>query len=167
MANHRDGGKVIIGVEAKSLTPEGLSDKELATWKSFDVLAEAVNSYAKPSVGFDLDSQFTYESKAFVIIEVQEFNDIPILCTQDYCAPDKSTPTLRKGACYVRSRYKPETAEIPSEEEMRELLELAIDKGVTKFVNRAIKAGLLPSIPLVPNAAIDEALFRKQMEEMG
>jgi hypothetical protein len=66
----------------------------------------------------------------------------------------------------VRARHKPETSEIPSEEEMRELLELAIDKGVRKFVTRAQKAGLFPGIPGKPAPPSDEALFEKQIEEM-
>ena len=97
-----------------------------------------------------------------------------------YCAPrisaglqrganavlGRTAQILRRGACYVRSRHKPETSEIPSEEEMRELLELAIDKGVRKFVTRAQKAGLFPTDPSTPARPSDETLFEKQIEEM-
>ena len=53
------------------------------------------------------------------------------------------------------------------EEEMRELLELAIDKGVRKFVTRAQKAGLFQAGQGGPAQASDEAAFEKQIEDMG
>ncbi len=49
---------------------------------------------------------------------------------------------------------------------MRELLELAIDKGVRKFVTRAQKAGLFPVTPSPPPFPSDEELFEKQIEDM-
>lgn len=49
---------------------------------------------------------------------------------------------------------------------MRELLELAIDKGVRKFVTRAQKAGLFLTIPSIPAPVSDEASLEKQIEEM-
>jgi hypothetical protein len=97
-----------------------------------------------------------------VLVRVYQFDDIPVLCAKDLHDPGKTAPVLRRGACYVRARHKPETSEIPSEEEMRELLELAIDIGVRKFVARAQKAGLFPTLP-APRSG--EALFEKQAEE--
>jgi hypothetical protein len=68
---------------------------------------------------------------------------------------------------YENARIRWRTPEIPSEEEMRELLELAIDKGVRRFVTRAQKAGLFPSIQSAPASQNDEELFRKQIEDLG
>jgi predicted HTH transcriptional regulator len=166
MANRRDGGLVIIGVESTNLEPVGLNDLDLATWSDYDVLAESVNGYASPSVSFDTEI-LSYHGNNIFIIRVREFEEIPILCTKDYSDPEKSVPTLRRGACYVRSRHKSETSEIPSEEEMRELLELAIDKGVRRFVARAQRAGLFSVVPAAPPSPSDEELFRKQIEDMG
>jgi len=167
MANRRDGGLVIIGVEDKQLEPVGLNDDELATWSNFDELSVALNKHAGPSVSFDLDPTLVYDSKHIVIIRVREFEEIPILCSQDYSPPGKSAPVLRRGACYVRSRSKSETAEIPSQQEMRELLELAIDKGVRRFVTRAQKAGLFSTLSPTPTPSSDEERFLKQIEDMG
>jgi len=47
---------------------------------------------------------------------------------------------------------------------MRELLELAIDKGVAKFLARVQKVGLLGAG--VPLKESDSSRFRKQVEEM-
>jgi hypothetical protein len=49
---------------------------------------------------------------------------------------------------------------------MRELLELAIDKGVRKFVARAQKAGLIPPLAGAASRPTDEDLFQKMIEEM-
>ena len=140
MANRRDGGYVIIGVESDSLDPVGFDDDEVKTWLNYDELATRVNEYANPSVRFDLEA-VTVQGRRFVIIRVHEFDDIPILCGKDFHGSRKGALVLRRGACYVRARHKPETSEIPSEEEMRELLELAIDKGIRKFVTRCIRPG--------------------------
>jgi predicted HTH transcriptional regulator len=166
MANRRDGGLVIIGVEeSNKLEPVGLSDEQAESWLNYDDLSASVDDYASPNVRFDHELR-TFWGKKFVFIRVHEFDDIPILCAKDYNEFGKTSPILRRGACYVRARHKPETSEIPSEEEMRELLELAIDKGVRKFVTRAQKAGMFPAIQGTPSAALDEAAFGKQIEEM-
>ena len=134
MANRRDGGAVIIGVEDETLEPGGLEEDQADTW-THDALATNVNEYASPSVSFDFERKL-YLGHTLVIIEVHEFAEIPILCSKPYNPTNVkgADPILRRGACYVRSRHKPETSEIPSAEEMRELLELAIDKGVRRFV---------------------------------
>lgn len=41
---------------------------------------------------------------------------------------------MRKGACYVRGRGKVQTTEIPSQTEMRELLELAVSKRIQQYI---------------------------------
>jgi predicted HTH transcriptional regulator len=162
MANRRDGGLVILGIdESNKPDPVGLTDAQTESWLNFDDVSASINEYASPCVRFELELQ-TFRDKNFVVIRVRQFDDIPILCAKDYNEPGKAGSVLRRGACYVRARHKPETSEIPSEEEMRELLELAIDKGVRKFVTRAQKAGLFSTLPA---PASDEALFEKQIEE--
>ena len=163
MANHRDGGHVILGIDSESLEPIGLDDDVAASWLNYDALAPAVNEYASPSVSFDVQSLPFRENK-IVIIRVEEFEEIPILCRKEFQAPAKKSSLLRRGACYVRASHKPETSEIPSEQEMRELLELAIDKGVAKFLARVQKVGLLGAG--VPLKESDSSRFRKQVEEM-
>jgi predicted HTH transcriptional regulator len=179
MANRRDGGYVIIGVESTKrspvgteFNPVGLSEEQAASWLGYDDLSSSVNEYASPSVSFD-PTLVIYQERKFAVIRVHQFVDIPILCTKDFGGPGKgarggdgqSTQILRRGACYVRSRHKPETSEIPSEEEMRELLELAIDKGVRKFVARAQLAGLFPPIGASPRPG-DETRSDEQAEDL-
>ena len=167
MANRRDGGVVIIGVDDETLEPVGLEEEQADTW-GYDVLATAVNEYASPSVSFDFERKL-YEGRTFVIIEVHEFAEIPILCGKDYGSTNVkgAVQILRRGACYVRSRHKPETSEIPSEEEMRALLELAIDKGVRKFLERAQKVGLFHPVQPPPIPPDDQERFDDQIKDMS
>ena len=163
MANRRDGGLVILGVESKSLEPVGLSDDDAALWLKYDELSEKVNVHASPNAQFELED-LSFRGRRLVIVRVREFSDVPILCAKDH-GEKKGSPVLRRGACYVRARHKPETSEIPSEEERRELLELAIDKGVRKFVDRARMVGLLPSVQEFSRFT-DESLFKEQLKDL-
>jgi predicted HTH transcriptional regulator len=158
MANRRDGGCVIIGIqenERGAPMPNGISSEDLVTW-SYDDLADSLAQYVDPTVNFDLEA-IESDGKTFVVILVQEFEDIPVLCKKDY--PD----VLRAGACYVRTRRKPETLEVPTQVDMRDLLELAIDKGIRRFVTRA-RAGGLDLLGRFPPTDAD--LFNKQIEDL-
>ena len=111
MANQRDGGRVILGVDDGGV-PSGMEPSDLESWRSYDEVAAAINGYATPSVRFGLEV-FPYEGKDFVCLHVAEFEDIPILCSRDQNSQDGRSMVLRRGACYVRSRHKPETAKSP------------------------------------------------------
>lgn len=137
MANQQDGGLVVIGVEDLGgvLRPIGLTGSDLATWR-YDDVAAGIAAYADPFVSFELEVR-EHEDKQFAMLQVREFEEVPVLCRKEY--PD----VLRPGACYVRTRRKPETSEIPSQTEMRELLDLAVRKGLRKFMGQALAAGLI------------------------
>ena len=154
MANRADGGLVIIGVDDDG-SPVGLSDAELATW-GYDAVSASLAEYADPYVSFALQV-LVYEGRSFVILHVAEFEEIPVLCKRDYPG------VLRKGACYVRSRRIPETSEIPSQTEMRELLETAANKGVYRFIERARATGLLASASVAPT---EQERFEEQLEDL-
>ena len=143
MANLRDGGRVIIGVDERggALDPVGLSDADLATWR-YDDIAAGLATYADPMINFDVYVH-EHQGQRFVVLEVHEFDELPILCKTTYMdRPPRQEVILREGACYVRRRGKPETSEVPTQSEMRELLDLAIEKGVRRFIARALAVGL-------------------------
>ena len=144
MANRRDGGLVIIGVEDNNstLNPVGLNSSDLVTW-NYDDVADRIAVYADPNVEFEIETK-EYTGNQYVVIQVEEFSDVPVLCKRDY--PN----VLRQGACYVRSRRKPETSEIPTSADMRDLMELAIDKGVIQYLDRAQRLGLIVLPDITP-----------------
>ena len=157
MANRRDGGTVVIGVEdvGTTLSPVGLTDEQGITWR-YDDVADGISAYADPNVSFDLEIKL-HESKQYVVLEISEFEDIPVLCKRSYQS------ILRNGACYVRTRRKPETSEIPAQAEMRDLLDLATEKAFRKFIAQAQRAGMNSFGTPQPD---DEDLFDQQLGDM-
>src|SRR4051794_2988975 len=74
MANRRDGGYVIVGVEEieGNLTPKGLSHTQIESWRSYDDVAASINERASPSVS--LDRHFlSFQGHDIVILQVAEF----------------------------------------------------------------------------------------------
>lgn len=143
MANLRDGGYVVIGIDdadPAAMLP-GLSREELESWRSFDDVSSRLARYCDPPVGFQLATLTLSSAAEVAVIHIQEFAEIPHLCAREY------EGVLRNGALYVRSRRMPETAEVASSVEMRELLDLATEKRLRAFVETAERAGLRLSAP--------------------
>ncbi|MFH1922934.1 MAG: ATP-binding protein [Planctomycetota bacterium] len=137
MANRRAGGVVFLGVASDGKIV-GLSDEEMATW-SHDDLTASIAEYADPFVEIESET-VTVDTSTVLVLHVAEFETSPVLCKKDFSK--KEGIVLRRGACYVRPRGKPESVEIPNHVEMRELLELATEKGVRHFLTRSQRAGL-------------------------
>ena len=158
MANRRDGGNVIIGVSEQdnSLNPIGINGDELSTW-SYDNLADQVARYADPSITFELEIK-EYNLNQFVVLAVEEFDDIPVLCKRAHSS------VLRDGACYVRTRRKPETSELPTQTEMRDLLSLATEKGVRRYIEQLERLGII-ALPSVTLQTEDENSFNQELGE--
>jgi predicted HTH transcriptional regulator len=138
MANLRDGGWIIIGKRRNndgSYESKGMIPDHFATYDS-DLMQDFVRDYADPPIEIVLH-KIEVESKQFIAIRVEEFERIPILCKRS-CAE-----VIHRGKMYTRSKSKPETIEVPSEIEMREIIELATDKNITSFRVRAARLGML------------------------
>ncbi len=166
MANRRDGGKVVIGINDTNhgLTPVGISASDMPTW-NYDDVAEKLSSYADPSIRFELESH-SHEGNQYIVLAVMEFDDIPVLCKKDY-PKQNNREVLRKGACYVRSRRKPETTEIPTQEDMRDLVDLATEKRLRKNLEQLRRAGglIVPFQQSTPSLPAKE-LFDKQLGDL-
>jgi hypothetical protein len=148
MANLRDGGHVVLGITDNDLVAmlPGLAPPQLACWLDFDTVSARLATYADPPLRFDLSQLNLSSGAAAVVLEVHEFDDVPILCAQSFQAQG-FPEVLRKGACYVRSQRIPETAEIPTGVEMRELLDLATEKRLRRFLTTAQAAGVVVQSP--------------------
>jgi predicted HTH transcriptional regulator len=159
MANRRDGGYIVIGVEEResALDPVGLDAATASTW-TFESLTAGLAEYADPHVEVDLRN-VAHENRLFLSIRVEEFEDVPVLCRKTY--QSATGVILREGACYVRPRRKLETSEIATYADMRELIDLATEKNTRRFIQRAAKAGILQ---LGSPAATDEDLFAHQRD---
>lgn len=137
MSNIKDGGYLIFGVDDKKNGRESIvgMERDLYEKLNYDDLIVNVNKYADPPLACDMH-KFEEEGKCFVVIKIPEFKEIPIVCKKT------GEAGLTEGAVFSRSRVKPESSLIRSQLEMRELIDIAIDKGVREFYTRVMKSGL-------------------------
>jgi len=145
LGNLRDGGHIVIGIDDKaiaSLLP-GLTDEQLASWVAHDDLARKLANYADPPLQFNVAAVELSTGAKVAVIEVFEFSDTPHFCAKDY------GEVLKKGALYMRPRKVPETSVISSAVEMREVIELAIEKRLRAYVETAERANVVISAEAV------------------
>ena len=127
MANIEDGGFIVLGVKQEddgSFAWEGVSEQNAELFDQ-DNMDDKVYNYADPPIEFTVrkingDEYKSDENKIFVVIQIREFSEIPVICkSDDGCE-------LRCGAIYTRTRGKRETSEIRSQYEMREIIDIAL-----------------------------------------
>ncbi len=153
-SNVRDGGRIIIGVERQDDgTPKwvGVCPEDLATYDE-DAVAAHVAEFADPYAKVRLERQ-PDDGTIYIIIQVDEFDDVPVVCRKD------GREKLRRGAMYTRSHRIPESVEVPSQTEMREILDMATEKGIRKYFEMQERIGI-PIIPTVSDADRFEAQLK-------
>lgn len=138
MGNLRDGGHILLGIEDGRLAEmqPGLTEQQVASWMSIDDVARKFSEYADPPLQFDLEAMELSSGATVVLIDVREFVDIAHLCAR------QRDPTLRKGALYVRSRGVAETVQVSTSVEMREVLDLATEKALRRYLETSRRAGV-------------------------
>jgi hypothetical protein len=161
MGNLRDGGYVVIGIDdarPQDMLP-GLNEAELASWLAYDDVASRLAEYSDPPVEFEVAGFSLSSGSQVAAIGVGEFLDIPHLCARDFSG------VLRKGALYVRSRRMPQSAEVASSVEMREILDLAAEKRLRAYVESASRAGValaLSAVEALDQQSQDSEAFEAQ-----
>lgn len=132
-ANKRDGGVLVFGVErlpgATLHTIVGMSDRDYDSFDQ-DAIASKVNAHAAPYVDLSIEHRLI-DGKRCVVIVVREFQDYPVLCTEDLVV-DKRV-IVGRGRIYCRSRRMPESAEVQSPDDIRDIIELGIAKGLERY----------------------------------
>jgi hypothetical protein len=138
MGNLRDGGYVLLGLNDQLLAEKqpGLTEEQAASWMSFDDVARKFSEYSDPPLVFDLVELELSNGVSVVLMDMSEFTDVPHICARQYDG------ALRKGALYVRSRGAAETLEVSDPVEMREVIDLATEKALRRFVETTNRAGL-------------------------
>jgi hypothetical protein len=156
MSNIRDGGHIIIGMERQgddTYLPKGMEQGHLASYVSDDVM-RAVAEYADPYASITLTLEKNNAWKDYVWIQVEEFREVPVICRKPY------GNILGGGKLYTRTYRVPESAEVPSSAEMREILTMAADKELKAFLRRSSAAGIQLPAPTTPT---DEQAFAEQL----
>jgi predicted HTH transcriptional regulator len=124
MANTAAGGALIFGVRDNSFEPVGMSEDETTSFEQTRV-NDFLEHYTDPRHAC-LVEKFVVEGRRFVVLEVPEFTEIPIICGADANKPDGSS-VLCHGHVYIRTDAA-RTVAINSSEDMRELIERAVTK---------------------------------------
>lgn len=121
-ANVAGGGRIVFGVRDKDFEPIGLSQN---CYDNFDVTK--VNSlliqYTDPIHRCNL-YKIVLDEKLFVVIEIPEFTNEPIICKKDFNNGENRL-VLKKGTIYLRTASA-ESKRIETSEDMRQLLNIAL-----------------------------------------
>lgn len=135
MSNLQDGGYIIIGVSqsGNNFTPEGLSEENITSF-NFEDIRSFINKYSDPPINPELEIVQAYD-KPFLVIKISEFKSSPIICKKDGTG-------IRRGAIYFRPAKKIETSEISDETEMREILNIAIERKFREFMESIKRVGI-------------------------
>ena len=152
LTNTRDGGDIVIGInekDDKGLDLVGLSKEQVSSF-NYDLLKGTVDSFASSSCNFDVAED---QNEQFIVIRVSEFEEIPTICKKD----GHNKELLRRGDIYCRSSSGPPATIRVTETEMREIIELAIDKGQRKLMRRGY---------IHERAENSEDLFRQQRKDL-
>jgi len=136
MSNLSDGGIIVLGVEEVDgdWAINGVTAEILDSYDS-DNMHDFINRYASPSVNFDVVTHADSTGKVFLVVQVREFEEFPIVCK-------KSGTEIRKGAFYIRPLGKPETREVHEANELREVLNIAVEKNTRKLLTQFKKVGV-------------------------
>lgn len=161
-ANSQDGGVLVIGKSEPSpneFSLDGLTPDEAASFETTKVAAW-VNAHCHPSIDL-VCHRVTVDEKEFVVITVEEFREIPVICKKSFTPPSdqRSKPCLREGAVYIRTANA-ESAPLRSVEEMRELIGLAVTKRLDD-INKVLQAAI-HGRSLLP--ASDDDQWSKEIE---
>lgn len=153
MSNIPDGGAIVIGMEEEEdgYNPVGLESDSSSSFTQDD-LSSSINEYADPYSEITV-SRISYEKKEFIVIQVREFEQVPVICKRD------GLRGLCRGVIFTRPRRKHESVKVPGQAEMREIIERAVDKGIRHLYARLETAGLAVS----PAEEIHERRFDEQL----
>jgi len=133
IANKRDGGLLVFGltppVNAGPHTLDGMTQADHDSFNQDNVMAK-VNAHASPSVDLTVHHRVV-DGKLCVVIEIREFQDYPVICSNDLVVAGNVIAV--KGRMYCRSRRTIETTEVRTVEDLRDIIEIAVDKGLNRY----------------------------------
>lgn len=155
MSNLPDGGAVVIGVRENpdgTYTPVGVSEPQYDSFAPDDV-ADQTARYADPPVEMRTIKGH-YNGLLFVVVEIESSTDVPTVCKQTHGG---RSGALREGAVYVRPPGKPRTEAIHTYQDMRAIIDQAVERRIERFRD----LGLLPSAGEARPAGDREALDRE------
>jgi|HubBroStandDraft_6_1064221.scaffolds.fasta_scaffold06658_11 hypothetical protein len=124
--NTQDGGRIVIGVRDETLEPAGITDDDFSSFDTTKV-NDFLHRYTDPQSSCVVQ-KLTVNGLKFVVINVPEFTDIPIICKKAANSSTNASRTILKlGGVYIRTD-KATSVLVPTSEEMRDLVNRAVLK---------------------------------------
>lgn len=134
MSNTTDGGKIIIGVEDKTFDLVGMPDED---FNSFDnsIVNTLFANYADPKHYCEVFKFNDINGKKVIVINVPEYNELPIICKIGYNNNVTKKQILQEGQIYIRTDSGETRTIAVSSEVMRSFLTRAISKKSDNLLN--------------------------------
>lgn len=141
-SNVRDGGAIIIGVKEidDGFELTGIKKHHLDSYDEDEIRAK-VATYADPYARCRLEVHRDDADNQYAVIDIEQFDTVPVICAQD------GPCNLYEGVIYTRTRRIPESAPVPSQTEMREILDMATEAQLRRHYERQQRIGARPSGP--------------------
>lgn len=161
MSNVKDIGRIILGVPQKpdrTFEIKGMDPEHMKSYEQ-DNIYQDVRKFTNPSPHFEV-SNVEWDGKFFIVFTVYEFLYSPIICIKN--GKNNGAEPLVAGAFYIRT-HKPETKKVDKEEEMREIINLAVDKEfeiLTPRVKQLIGSKIRTQL------VSDDEKFKKELEDL-
>jgi predicted HTH transcriptional regulator len=119
LANVRDGGSIVIGIEDQTFARQGVDATTKKTYR-IDVMRDQLAKYADPHVAFEVNFLHDSTGLEYAVIEVAPFRDIPVICRAD-------SADTRAGTMYYRnSNRRIESGAISNSYDMRDIILTAV-----------------------------------------
>lgn len=133
MANVRDGGTIVIGVEEKegAFNGTGVIEANLKSFK-IDHMKDQLSSYTDPAVEFRMMFPTDLKGNKYVVIKIQPFKEIPIISRSSI--PKK---LIGNTIYYRNTNKKVESGPISNSNDLRDIIEAA----AIKLMQRRTAAG--------------------------
>ncbi|TPI63321.1 ATP-binding protein [Mesorhizobium sp. B3-1-7] len=145
MSNVEDGGLILIGVEDKTFTRQGLSAAQLATY-DLDIMRDQMAKFADPHVNFSVTFPKDSNGLTFAAIRVEPFQDVPVLCR-------RNGADVKEATLYYRNRNKRwQSAAISNSFDLGQVIERATALRMHRFQ----RLGL--AVPAQPIKKLDDEL---------
>lgn len=124
--NTQDGGVIVIGIRDDTLEPVGMPDEDFASFDTTKV-NDFLHRYTDPQSSCEVQKLIMRNLK-FVVINVPEFSDIPVICKKAANSSKAPSKTILKlSGLYLRTD-KATSVLAPTSDEMRDLLNRAMLK---------------------------------------
>jgi predicted HTH transcriptional regulator len=118
LSNVQDGGVIIIGVEDDTFKRQGVHEAQRQSFK-VEMMRDQMAAFADPHVNFVVEFPSDIGGNTYVVIRVQTFEEIPVICRKD----SKET---QAGKIYYRNKNRRvESAPVSNSYDMRDLVEIA------------------------------------------